>query len=105
MQSMVEEFIKKYQLESDAATRYIDLVSEVGELGKEIVVSTDYGKKAFEVNEQMTSEMGDCLFSILALCYELGIDSGDALRKSLSKYEGRFYSKGDIGSDKKGEDR
>lgn len=98
MQKIAEDFINKYQLHSDESTRYIDLVSEVGELGKEIIKSTNYGKKDFEKNNLVKDEIGDCIFSLLALCYELGIDAQEALNSSLSKYEARFTSKGDIGS-------
>lgn len=98
MQDFVNAFIKKYQLQTDAKTRYIDVASEIGELGKEILVSTDYGKMDLDVNAQMADEMGDCLFSILALCCELDIDAQEALAKALAKYEKRFAKKGDIGS-------
>ena len=36
MQEIVENFIKKYNLSCGEKIRYIDLVSEIGELGKEI---------------------------------------------------------------------
>jgi len=99
MQKLVEGFINKYQLQSDEATRYMDLVSEIGELGKEIIKSTDYGKKDFTTNKLIAGEVGDCIFSLLALCCELGIDAQEALGAALSKYELRFAQKGSIGSD------
>ena len=98
MQNLADEFIDKYQLQTDAATRYIDLVSEIGELGKTIVTSTNYGKKDFEITAQMLDEAGDCLFSLLVLCSELKIDANEALVKSLAKYESRFERKGSVSS-------
>jgi len=98
MQESVKEFIEKYRLRTDGQTRYIDLVSEIGELGKEIIKSTDYGKNEFAQNSHITSEIGDCMFSLLSLCCELNIDAEEALRDSLSKYEQRFMEKGEIGS-------
>jgi len=98
MQTSVNDFIEKYNLQSDIQTRYIDLMSELGEFGKEILISTKYGKKELEVNEQMADEIGDCLFSMLALCYEMGVDSREVLAGALRKYEGRFLCKGDLGS-------
>ena len=100
MQKLVEDFISKYQLQTDEHTRYIDLVSEIGELGKEIAKNTDYGRATFMKSSQITDEVGDCLFSLLALCFELNIDAKDALCNALSKYELRFTDKGDIGSGK-----
>jgi len=98
MQATVKEFVEKYKLQSDIKTRYIDLVSELGEFGKEILVSSKYGKEKLEVNAQMLDEIGDCLFSILALCCEMGIDADEALAKALRKYEMRFECRGDVGS-------
>lgn len=98
MQVSVNEFIEKYNLQSDVATRYIDLMSELGEFGKEILISTKYGKTELEVNARMADEIGDCLFSMLALCCELGVNSQEVLLEALGKYERRFASKGDLGS-------
>ena len=100
MQNLVAEFISKYQLQTDEQTRYIDLVSEIGELGKEILKNTEYGKVKFTKSSRMTDEIGDCLFSLLALCCELNIDAKDALCDALAKYELRFDTKGDISSGK-----
>ena len=100
MQKSVYDFIAKYNLNTDAPTRYIDLVSEIGELGKEILTSTDYGKESFTTTTPMVDEVGDCLFSLFALCKELGIDAQEAIDNSLSKYEQRFATKGDVGSGK-----
>ncbi len=47
MQRNVRAFVERNHLECGAQSRYVDLVSEVGELGKEILKSTDYGKAAF----------------------------------------------------------
>ena len=98
MQTSVSKFIEQYGLHSGPAVRYIDLVSEVGELGKELLKGSDYGKNAFTVDEHGTEEMGDCLFSLLALCCELHIDANEALAAALQKYEARFSAKGNIGS-------
>ena len=45
IQEEVNELIKKYNLESSVEIRFIDLISELGELGKEILKGNDYGKK------------------------------------------------------------
>ncbi len=42
--------------------------------------------------------MGDCLFSILALCCEMNIDAEEALNFALNKYKQRNELKGNIGS-------
>jgi len=90
MMDAVQNFIQQHSWQTDVQTRYIDLVSEIGELGKEITKSTDYGKRELILSEQMTDEMGDCLFSLFALCHAMGIDAQAALDGALDKYERRL---------------
>lgn len=104
MQRIVEEYMKRYGLTSHEEIRYIDLVSEVGELGKEILKSSDYGSKSLtagpqEVGHNAKMEMGDCLFSLLALCCGMGIDAREALEAALAKYERRYLTGSRIGSE------
>lgn len=99
MQKIVSDFIVKHNLQTSGEIRYIDLVSEIGELGKEIIKGTDYGKNDFSKTVKTSDEIGDCLFSLLALCVSFNIDAQEALDNSLSKYEKRFSAKGDISSD------
>ena len=98
MQNLVKEFIIKNNLSSNEQIRYIDLVSEVGELGKEIIKSTNYGEKPYLLNATTFEEMGDCLFSILALCCELNIEAEEALKFVIEKYNKRLDATGTIGS-------
>ena len=100
MQKHVKDFISKYNLHSNETTRYMDLVSEVGELGKELIKSTNYGKSAFTTNPSIANEIGDCIFSLLALCNTLDINAQEALNASLQKYEQRFNKTSNIGSSK-----
>ena len=98
MQEKVNELIKKYNLESSTEIRYIDLVSEVGELGKEILKGNDYGNKEFVATKNLESEIGDTLFSLICVANGLNIDLNVALENVLKKYEDRFSTKGNIGS-------
>ena len=98
MQKKVREFVERRGLSCGETNRYLDLVSEVGELGKELLRGTDYGKQPFRIPPTLQGEMGDCLFSLLALCDELGIDAQTALDGALAKYERRFENTGDAGS-------
>nr|WP_158205341.1 MazG-like family protein [Halomarina oriensis] len=78
------------------AYRLLDLVSEVGELAKNVNTSTGYGDDptAADVEED---EVGDALFCLLALCEETGIDADDALATALAKYEDRLETTGQAG--------
>ena len=100
IQEKVNDLIKKYDLESSLEIRYIDLVSEVGELGKEILKGNDYGKKDFCNTENLESEIGDVLFSLVCIANGSNIDLQDAFDKVLKKYKERFFEKGNIGSGK-----
>ena len=96
MTETVNAFIRDNGLQTDVLTRYVDLVSEIGELGKELVVSTDYGKREMAVSDEMKMEVGDCLFSMLALCHALDVDVVWALEAALDKYRQRKTQTGSI---------
>lgn len=98
IQEKVNDMIKKYDLEYSTEIRLIDLVSELGELGKEILKGNDYGKKDFCNTENLESEFGDVLFSLICIANSLNMDLKKALDSVLKKYEERFSNKGNIGS-------
>lgn len=98
MQNKVQTYVHANGLACGVQTRYMDLVSEIGELGKELVKGSDYGTKLFSQTDKTADEMGDCLFSLLALCCELGIDADTALDDALNKYEARRAATGQISS-------
>ncbi len=98
MQNKVSEFRSKYNLNKNKEICYMDLVTEVGELGKEIIKGTNYGVKDFELTANTKSELGDCLFSLLSLADCLDINIKEALNEVIDKYEKRFLEKGNIGS-------
>lgn len=98
IQEKVDELIKKYNLESPIEIRFIDLISELGELGKEILKGNEYGKKDFCNTENIESEIGDTFFSLICVANGLNIDLQNALDNVLNKYENRFSKNGNIGS-------
>ena len=98
IQEKVNELTEKYNLGGSAEIKYIDLTSEVGDLGKEILNGSDYGTKEFAATDNLESELGDTFFSLVCVANELGIDLGNALNKVLEKYEKRFENNGNIGS-------
>lgn len=100
LNEIVRQFTDEYDLNINSETRYIDLVSELGELGKEILKGSNYSKHELKVNENTKEEIGDVLFSLLALFNSLEIDPDEALAIVLKKYKNRFDKKGDIGSGK-----
>ena len=97
--NLVDKMVKEYNLELEPEHRYIDLVSEVGELGKELLKATNYGKEKFVVTKNTESEIGDILFSLTCIANSLSINVNQALIGSMQKYEKRFKQKGHTGSE------
>jgi len=97
-QELVSQMTKKYNLEISPELRYIDLTSELGELGKEILLSTEYGRNEFSATDNLESEIGDTFYSLICIANSLDINLSIALIKVLQKYEKRFFEKGSIGS-------
>jgi NTP pyrophosphatase (non-canonical NTP hydrolase) len=98
IQKSINEFSSKYNLGGSIETRFIDLSSEVGELGKEILEGTNYGEKKFEGSDNIESELGDVLFSLVSVANCANVNLDQALKNVLKKYEDRFNAKGHIGS-------
>lgn len=98
IQNKIKKFTQKYNLETTPEHRFIDLVSEIGEAGKELLKMTDYGTKEYEFRKELSEELGDVLFSLVTLANKFNIDLEDSLNKVLEKYEKRFDEKKNIGS-------
>ncbi len=90
IQNKIENFCNENNLNSDAEVRLLDLVSEVGEVSKEILKVSDYGRSEYQVNENLELEIGDLFFSLITLANSLQIDLEKALSKVLDKYQGRI---------------
>ena len=98
LQGSVAAFVEEYGLEAPVHARALDLVSEVGELAKEILEGTDYGRAPFEAPEGWTGELGDALFALVCLANSTGVDLEVALVGTLEKYRERLAFGGDAGS-------
>jgi len=90
IQQLVDNFTKQYRIESAVQFRCIDLASEVGELSRELLISTNYGKNEFEPTDNWQSEIGDILFSLICLANSTNVDLEKALYSVLEKYTVRF---------------
>ena len=97
-QQQVADFARAHDLLHDPATHALDLVSEVGELAKEVLRATDYGRQPARPGPELTVEVGDALYSLLALAQACGVDVELALREALAKLERRLAHHGDAGS-------
>lgn len=88
-QQQVAAFLETHELDGDPAFRILDLVSEVGEIAKDANESTEYGASPEDLDVK-TDELGDALFSLLAVAESLDVDADDALDEALEKYRVRM---------------
>ncbi|WP_135824777.1 MazG nucleotide pyrophosphohydrolase domain-containing protein [Halorussus ruber] len=96
-QQKVADFFEKHDMEGEPAYQILDLASEVGEIAKDAADSTGYGADPDELDVK-SDELGDALFSLLAVAESLDVDADEALDEALAKYEARIEETGDPGS-------
>ncbi len=99
-QRKAAQFAQVHELNMDPQIRLLDLTAELGELSKELLKASDYGKAPITATKDMEEELGDCVFSLLCLCDSLHLDSEKALHAVLEKYRRRFGETNGIGSGK-----
>jgi NTP pyrophosphatase (non-canonical NTP hydrolase) len=90
IQQKVKEFCQKNNLEMSPENRILDTLSELGELSKEILRSTNYGREERKDLEELKTELGDVFYCIINLANELNINLEEALDLILEKYERRL---------------
>lgn len=98
IQERIKKFCKENDMESPAEHRVLDTMSELGEVAKEILKMSNYGRKPIKYREELKSELGDVLYSLITIANTFDIDLEDALRQVLEKYEKRL-TKGSAGSE------
>ena len=98
IQEKVKKFCKENKLESSVEHRVLDLMSEVGELAKEVLKMTDYGRKDFQFRKEAKAEIGDVLFSLITVANSLDVGLEESLDIVLEKYKKRL-KKGSAGSE------
>ena len=98
LQQRVADFVRAHQLEAPAPSRLLDLTSEVGELAKEALKATSYGRAAFRAGGAWSDELGDVFFTLICLANGTDVDLEAALTAALEKYDRRLAGRGDAGS-------
>lgn len=86
----VRGFVRINNLQTGVVVRTLDLLSELGEVAKEILLSTDYGRKNHVSSLRFEEEMGDLFFSLLCLASAGNVDLEEALVRVLDKYQKRL---------------
>lgn len=89
IQEKVKQFIAENKMDMSPQSWALDLSSETGEVSKEILKMTDYGRGEFVVNKEINSELGDVLYSLIGLANSLNVDLEESLNMVLEKYKNR----------------
>jgi NTP pyrophosphatase (non-canonical NTP hydrolase) len=90
-QRKVAAFVARHDLQTTPEARLLDLVSEVGELAKEVLKGNDYGRRDGEpAGAAWRQEMGDTYFALLCLANRTGVELDEALDGALEKYARRL---------------
>ncbi len=86
----LNELLIKADAKMDPQSRMMDVASEVGELSKEVLKSTKYGRNEFTMTPEFEEEYGDVLYSLLSMGLENGIDIEANMKKMIKKMNSRF---------------
>lgn len=94
LQQTIAAFVNRNDLQAPVAHRLLDLTSEVGELSKEMLKSSAYGRQPFRKADAWEQELGDVFFSLLCLANSSGVDLESAIHNTLTAYAQRIQDRG-----------
>jgi NTP pyrophosphatase (non-canonical NTP hydrolase) len=97
LQRTIASFVEEAGIVAPVHARLLDLVSEVGELSKEVLEATNYGRTSFRPPDGCTGELGDVFFSLICLANSTGVDLATALDEALNKYRERLARRSRVG--------
>ena len=97
-QERAGEFAKERNLDHAPGVYALDVMSEMGEVAKEILLASDYGAHAPQFGPHLAAKLGDLLYSICMLATSSGVDLESAFNKTLEKYDRRWETIGELGS-------
>ncbi|MDQ3812586.1 MAG: nucleotide pyrophosphohydrolase [Armatimonadota bacterium] len=95
----LKDFVAKHHLETQPAFSLLDIMSELGEVAKELLKATDYGRRPDAADaERMREEIGDLMFAVAYLSTLYDVDPEAAMWESVRKFERRL-ERGSAGSE------
>lgn len=97
-QTRVAEFVNAHNLEVSVEARLLDLTSEVGELAKEALKASNYGRTPFAPNAAWADELADVFFVLVCLANSTQVNLDEALSATLNKYQTRLAERGNASS-------
>ena len=103
LQQQVKDFCQTHQLDTPLEFRMLDLISELGEVAKEILKTSNYGNRKFHLQPEFSDELGDVFFTHNS-SQPVRHRSREALQQAIKKYEYRLQTEGSLGSENSVED-
>jgi NTP pyrophosphatase (non-canonical NTP hydrolase) len=98
-QEQATNFAQKHNLSHAPGVYALDLMSELGEVAKELLLATAYGQQEPDYDhEAIAGELGDVLYSLCLLATAVDVNLDSAFTDTLQKYEQRHQNKDHIGS-------
>ena len=97
-QQAVAHFVGAHALEAPPAIRLLDLVSEAGEVAKELLAGTRYGREEFRPGAAWAEELADLFFALVCVANSTDVNLEVALDDALTRYAARLAERGDAGS-------
>jgi NTP pyrophosphatase (non-canonical NTP hydrolase) len=97
-QQRVADFVDAAGIRAGVEARTLDLVSEVGEIAKEVLKGSDYGDAPFDPPPGWADELADVFFALACLANATNVDLDKALDGAIAKYRDRLMKRGDPGS-------
>lgn len=97
-QNKVQDLVDAFDLRTGVEARLLDLQSEVGEVAKEALKATRYGREPFSPTSGWRGELADVFFALACLANATSVDLETALDEALAKYRARLAARGDAGS-------
>lgn len=86
LQKKIKKITRRLNLVNTPELCCLDLTSEVGEVAKEVLELSDYGRRKHILNPDLNRELGDCFYSLMSLANICNIDLEKELNFSLQKY-------------------
>jgi len=97
-QERVARFVAEHKLEAGVEIRLLDLLSELGEVAKEVLKGNQYGTSPLVQTPAWEEELADVFFALVCLANSTGVDLDRGLQTVLEKYALRAQVKGHPGS-------
>lgn len=98
LQGRAQRFVRENDLEAATVVRLLDLVSEVGEVAKDVLESSDYRRGTFEPGPSLREELGDAFFSRVCIANTSGVDLEECFEEALERYRARLGAQRNAGS-------